>query len=299
MSARPGARPRTRRALGALSGILLLSGVAAADGADEPRIAFALHGRPVASLALAALERDHAAQRVRVHEPYESGEVEFLAFDFAEILDGVYGRAWRAGEELLFTCRDGYQPSVPVARFARHRAWLAFARVDSGFSIAKRESGQLRSVPLAPFYLIWENLDDLRVRREGDYGWPYQLVGVDVIRTRERFPRMAPPEGSPAPVRAGFEAFRVHCSRCHAVNGEGGSIGPELNPPQSPVEVRSRDWLRRWIDDPARIAPNARMERLDPGLPDRARVIDEILAYLQAMADARRAASPPEAGRGG
>jgi cytochrome c2 len=121
---------------------------------------------------------------------------------------------------------------------------------------------------------------------------------VDVIRTRERFPRMMPPAGAPDSVRAGFEAFRVHCCRCHTLNGEGGRIGPELNPGVGPVEVRGRYWLRRWIDDPSQLVPNARMERLDPELPDRDRIIDEILAYLQAMADARPEPSAPEAAGG-
>ena len=91
----------------------------------------------------------------------------------------------------------------------------------------------------------------------------------------------------------------MHCSRCHAMGGDGGTIGPELNGAARPIDYRDRDWLRRWIDDPGQIVPGARMERLDPELPDRDRVIDEILAYLRAMADAKRAAATPEAGRGG
>jgi cytochrome c2 len=169
-----------------------------------------------------------------------------------------------------------------------HRAWLAFARADQErFTISKLEQGARREVELAPFYLVWENQGDAKVREEGDYGWPYQLVGVDVIRTRDRFPRMAPPPGSPPDVLAGFAAFRVHCSRCHKLNGEGGSIGPELNAVVNPVEYRDRAWLRAWIEEPSRIAPTTRMEPLNPALPDRARTVDQILAYLEAMAEAR------------
>jgi cytochrome c2 len=278
--------------------LLLLA--ARAVGADAPVLAFSFHGRPLPALDSAALEAIGAPRTVRVFEPYEGRELDFLAFDFDAILDAVYGEAWRREEELLFTCRDGYQPTVPVARFLEHRAWLAFERAGArDFSIAKLESGATRRVELSPFYLIWENLDDARVRREGDYGWPYQLVGVDVIRTQERFPRMTPPARASDAARAGFAAFRIHCSRCHAMNGEGGTLGPELNQPVSSVELRDRDWLRRWLDDPSRLVPDARMERLDPALPDRDRVIDEILAYLEAMAEAKRTEPAPEPGRGG
>lgn len=297
----PGAR-RARAALAASAGILLAACPVPRIGADRdaapdpgpPRIGFAFHGRPVAGLELAALQLLTAPREVRVFEPYEGSEVRFLAFDFAEILDGIYGaETWRQEQELLFRCRDGYEPTVPVRRFLEHRAWLAFQRIGSGFSLAKPESGELRRVSLAPFYLVWENLDDAGVRQEGDYGWPYQLEGVDVIRTRERFPRMQPPQGAPRSAQAGFEAFRIHCSRCHALYGEGGRLGPELHP--EVVQALGRDWLRRWIDDPSQIAANARMERLNAALPDRERVIDSILDYLEAMAAAGPA---PESGPG-
>jgi mono/diheme cytochrome c family protein len=287
---------RTERGL-ALAGLLAaLAGGAHADPvpAPPPALAFARHGEPVASLDLAALAKLVPSARVQVHEPYEDREVAFQALPFADLLDAVYGPGWRGEEELLFTCRDGYQPTVPVARALAHRAWLAYAREGQGaFTIWKLESGERRHVDLAPFYLAWENLDDAVVRQEGDYGWPYQLVGVELIRTRERFPRMAPPAGAPPEVRAGFAAFRVHCSRCHKLNGEGGAIGPELNGAASPLALRERAWLRAWIAEPSRILPTARMEPLAPALPDRERTIDEILAYLAAMAAARSAGDEP------
>lgn len=258
-----------------------------ADAQELPLLAFALHGKPVAAYDLAALRERVAASDVRVFEPYEQQEVSFVALPFAALLDAIYGEEWRAEEELLFTCSDGYQPTIPVGRVLEHRAWLAFERKQQGFSIRKRESGETRTVELGPFYLVWENLEDAQVRQEADYGWPYQLVGVDLIRTRERFPGMLPPaDASPAAV-AGFRAFRVHCSKCHELNGEGGEIGPELVAASSPLEHRDPDFLRAWIEDPSRIRPNARMPALNPALPDRAGTVNEILAYLEAMRAAR------------
>ena len=58
-------------------------------------------------------------------------------------------------------------------------------------------------------------------------------------------------------MQAGFRAFRVHCSKCHRLNGEGGTIGPELNLGANPVEYRSREWLHGWIDDPAGTRPGS------------------------------------------
>jgi mono/diheme cytochrome c family protein len=219
--------------------------------------------------------------------------VTFRALPFAKVLDAVYSPSWREEEEVLFTCRDGYQPTVPVRRILEHRAWLAYDRVGAeSFGIRKRESGEHKWIDLGPFYLVWENLDDPKIRLESDYGWPYQLVGVDLIRAADRYPDLTPPEGSSREVLDGFAAFRVHCSKCHALNGEGGSIGPELNAPASPLALRDRAWLRTWIEDPSRIRPDARMPALNPDLPDREHTVDSILAYLDAM---RRARKPGDA----
>ncbi len=267
---------------------------AADDAIPGPALEFGFHSRPVSTLGLETLEAVATAADVRVFDPYEGREVVFRALPLESVLDTVYASTWRDEEELLFTCRDGYQPTVPVRRVLEHRAWLALARSgDAGFTIEKLESGRRQRIDLAPFYLIWENLDDPEVRRDGDYGWPYQLVGIDVIRAGNRFPRMAPPESAAPEVARGFREFRIHCSRCHPLNGEGGAIGPELNDAASPAGSRDPAWLRRWIDDPSAINATTRMETLNPALPEREAVIAAIVAYLQEMAETAGDADAP------
>lgn len=221
---------------------------------------------------------------MRVHEPYEGHVVTFAAVSLAAVLDAVYGDAWREDSDslLVFGCLDGYAPVIPIQRVRAHRGWLAFGRPDRKlFSIDKFESGARRIVPTGPFYLIWENLDDPAVLEEGDYGWPYQLVRVDWVPSAERFPKSTPGPDVAPQVRSGFRAFLIHCVRCHAINGEGGTLSTELNRPVPAVRLREGEWLSRWIDDPSRIVPTARMPGLNPRLPDRSQTIREILAYLE------------------
>ena len=264
---------------------LVLAAAAPARAGDDA-LAFRSHGTAVASRDLAALKKVAPPETVRVYEPYEQREVSYLALRFDRVLDALYGKEWRSEEELLFTCRDGYQPSVPVARVLEHKAWLAFARADQpAFTLHKLESGRYQDVALGPFYLIWENIADKQMRAEGDYAWPYQLVGVDRIRVRDRYPKLVPPENASPLAQRGFREFRIHCSRCHPLNGQGGAIGPELNRAENPAGRRDAAWLRRWIDQPSQLVPTARMEPLSPELPDRDAVLDAIVAYLQAMAD--------------
>ncbi len=256
------------------------------DATTREALEFALHAAPIRSLNLSELSRIVEPSLLRVFEPYEEREVEFRAIPFASVLDFLYGDDWRAQPELLllFTCSDGYQPALPVQRVLDHEAWLAFDRVgQADFSILKLESGSRKRIDLSPFYLIWDNLENAQLREEGDYGWPYQLVGVDIVRSRDRFPRSAPAEDAAPEVIAGYTAFGVHCNRCHAMNGEGGAIGPELNSPINPIEYRELDWLRRWIDDPAKVVPTSRMPSLNPALRNRGETIESLLAYLAAM----------------
>lgn len=267
------------------------AGIAAADP-EASSLHFARHGESVDTIDLEGLRRIAGARTLRVFDPYENGEVAFEAIPFRAVLDSVYGPDWRSEEEILFTCRDGYQPTVPTQRFLAHAAWLAFARADgSDFAIAKHESGRRQSIDVRPYYLVWDNLDDETLRQDADYGWPYQVVGVELIRAADRFPEMVPPAGASDEAKAGFGAFRIHCSRCHAVNGEGGTIGQELNDPVNPLDYRSAEWLRSWIDDPSAILPTARMPRLNPALVNREQVLDQLIRYLDAMRSARPSTS--------
>ena len=284
------ARWKKAEALAAL-GLALAAAPPARAGDDA--LAFRSHGEAIGSRDLAALKQLVSPDTVRVYEPYEQREVAYVALRFDRVLDALYGKAWRGEEEILFTCRDGYQPSVPVARVLAHESWLAFARADQpAFTLHKFESGRYQDVPLGPFYLIWENIADKQMRAEGDYAWPYQLAGVDLIRVRDRYPKLVPPETASPIAQRGFREFRIHCSRCHPLNGEGGAVGPELNSAADPAGRRDPAWLRCWIDAPSKLVPTARMEPLSPELPDRDAVLDAIVAYLQVMAQTPTGAPP-------
>lgn len=274
----------------------MLVTAAVAVAAPETGLRFELRSQPVAVRDLDWMRSRVPARDVRVFEPYEEHEVVFEAIALAPLLDAVYGDRWRSEEELLFTCSDGYQPTLPVSRVLQHEALIAFARREApAFEISKMESGRKQQISLAPFYLVWNNLEDAQLRSDGDFGWPYQVVGIDLIRTADRFPNMVPPSDASPQVRAGYETFRLQCSRCHAIGGDGGTIGPDLNGASRPIETRDHDWLRRWIDDPSSVLPTSRMPRLNVDTPDRARVIDEILAYLEAISRAHPTAPPAAA----
>lgn len=68
--------------------------------------------------------------------------------------------------------------------------------------------------------------------------------------------------GSPA--TPSVQSSRPHtfdqvCTACHSVDGRGGTIGPALD---GIATRRDRDYLTRWLRDPAAVKPGARMPNL-------------------------------------
>ncbi|MCA9581791.1 MAG: cytochrome c [Myxococcales bacterium] len=224
---------------------------------------------------------------VRVHDPYEDKVLAFTAVPAVPVLDRILGDRWRTAGEVEFLCRDGYRASVPSSRFQKHQAFFALGRGGRHpFTLDKPVGGTPVTTDLRPLYLVWANLDDSVVRAEADFGWPYQIVGITAVDVSAKYDRIAPPEGAGAEAERGFVAFRRWCARCHALDGVGGTVGPELNQPVSVTTYLRPEWLHRWIVDPLSVRRGTPMPGLPKDIPDRERTARDIVAYLGAVAPA-------------
>jgi mono/diheme cytochrome c family protein len=265
-------------------GLLACLLAVAAGPSDAPPLVFKSHGKTVRTISVEELTRLVPPREIAVWEPHEKKESQFTAFPADEVFAKIYGDDWKKSEEALFTCTDGFQPSIPLAEFGAHRGFLAYARGgDPEFVVVNPDSHE--RVPMGPLYLIWENIKDASIREQGTVpGWPYQVSTVDLIQFVDRFPHMTPPPGSSAAARHGFLEYRTRCLACHTINGEGGGKGVELNYPANPTEYWRADWLKKWIVDPKGIRYNTEMHPFDKTGPDWHRDLDDVVAYLTAMA---------------
>jgi mono/diheme cytochrome c family protein len=217
---------------------------------------------------------------VRVEDPYYQKPRRFVACPLARVFELGFGAppAAFAGLDFLLVALDGYARTAPGSQLAEDGAFLA---LDDADRVARGASGfdpiDRRQLDAGPFYLVWTGPGRSDAHR---YPWPYQLARIEVVRFEERFPHTVPvgaPEGSPA--RAGYAIFRRECVSCHAVNGEGGSVGPELNVPKSVAEYRDPAWIEAYVRDPSAIRYTSMPSHLHLSEAD----LDALVAYFTHM----------------
>ncbi len=258
--------------------ILLLAAVA--DPAPKAELVFKYRGEPIKILTLSEIEELVPSQQIVIYEPHEKGLRTYRAVALEPLLQKIYGTQWESQDELLVTCWDGYAPSVPGPYIHAHLGYLAFATGDEKpFVLHTMTKGTQEA---GPFYMVWDNQRDKSMQKDESHFWPYQVHVLDVISFDSRFKSTRPPENAPLEAQRGFTEFRRFCLMCHSINGEGGKEA-ELNYPVNVTEYYDLVKLDQWIKDPQSIRHGAIMKGLYQDLPERDRVVQDIIAYLKAM----------------
>jgi len=101
---------------------------------------------------------------------------------------------------------------------------------------------------------------------------------VNLLRFEDQYPAVMPTgAGAGTPAQLGFEMFRSRCLRCHAMNQQGGKIGPDLNAPQSIVAYRSEEMIKAFIRQPSKFRYTQMPDH--PDLSDQD--LDNLYRYFQ------------------
>jgi len=241
------------------------------------------------SLSVGQIKKDLVADVVDIEvvELNESSadntvKVTYTGIPLEKLLQYLYPKAWEGfNGEVYFYALDGYL-SILDANMARSgEAYMVFARADGKpFTIDNLNQNE-KDVQLAPFYLVWDNLNNPLLRTSNAYAWPYQVYQTELV-PEAVVQSLLPPNAS-APVAAGFDAFRDNCLSCHNINGFGGKkYGMDV---RQVIKALSREELYEWIDKPSAINKYTEMPPLAPGITgeNRQRTINSIIDYLQAI----------------
>jgi len=265
---------------GALGLIALLAMIACGDpesaSLPDASIRFVRDGREVATRTARELASVSPARVVTTDDPYYGRHKRFRAIELGPVLAHAFGRdiASLARESFVLRATDGYAVPIAGSRLLEGGAFIAFDDVDvPGFA----PIGPRRVSP-APAYLVWTRRGQSNLET---HPRPWQLATIEIARFETLYPHTIPTgEPTDSPAMRGLGLFQDHCIRCHAINREGGRVGPDLNVPRSIVEYRPEPQIRDYIRNPRSFRYGAMPAHPHLSESD----LDALLAYLRAMA---------------
>lgn len=172
---------------------------------------------------------------------------------------------------LIFTCKDGYSPSMPLANMYGKGGFITLGIKKAGGTYNWPDS---IAEKFAPLYLVWRDLEkDVR-----GYPWPYGLTHMNLQNTQNTFAAALPQKD--AGFEKGYKSFKLYCMKCHQINQVGGEMGPELNYPKSITEYMDKEDIWGFIKNPQSYRYNSKMPAM---LPLSREEFEDIYKYLSHM----------------
>lgn len=248
-----------------------------ADDGARAELSFAREGKPLRSLQRADLEAAVGVETLTALDPYYNRKKTYRALPLVKVLEKGFAlpAAELARLDFVLRARDGYTVPLPGTKLVEKGGYLAIADVDvPGWE----PIGPQRANP-GPYYVVWSEAGQQSL---DTYPRPWQLATIEIASFEATFPHTVPPgqrEGSPAMV--GFRIFRSQCVLCHAINREGGRVGPDLNVPKSIIEYRPEAQIKAYIKNPLDFRYGTMPAH--PGLSDED--LDGLIAYFKVMKD--------------
>jgi cytochrome c2 len=181
--------------------------------------------------------------------------------------------------KIVFECVDGYKPEMPLELFLNAKPFLAFEDLDAPkgtkWEPILKDGNEMNA---EPFYIVYTSISE----KEAQYKWPYNLVKIYLEPLNKSTIELYPLKNKK--LETGYTLFKNQCLTCHAINGIGGTMGPELNYPKSVTEYWKENELVNYIVNPASFRNKVKM----PTLGISKQQSQEIVDYLKYMSENKK-----------
>ena len=181
--------------------------------------------------------------------------------------------------KIVFECIDGYKPEMPLELFLNANPYLAYQDIDapkgSQWETILKDGNEMDA---APFYIVYESVSEKDTR----YKWPYNLVRIYLEPLNKSTIELFPLKNKK--LESGYTLFKNQCITCHAINGIGGTMGPELNYPKSVTEYWKEKELVNYIVNPASFRYKVKMPTLGISKQQSQQIVD----YLKYMSENKK-----------
>ena len=255
--------------------LLLWSLAAAPARAAEPAISFLAGDKEVLRVTATELGARPDVRVVALADPYYGKRKRYRAVPIKDLLAQAYGPAWIEDGvgEFFFEALDGYRSHARVPILAEDGGMLAFADAD----VPAWEELPKEKLRPGPFYLVWIGAEQTPLK---GYPWPWQVVSVKSGIIEDEYPKAVPRNTvRDSRALAGWAIFRRACISCHAMSGQGGSVGPDLNEPRGIARYHDKKELKAYI----RKASSFRHTKMPDFDELTASDLDDLIAYFDFM----------------
>lgn len=231
-------------------------------------------GQPKKILSIEDIAREFKVRQIETEDPNYGVRKTFFVVPLAPLLQKHV--APLEGARLLLVANDGYSVEVDAALLLSEDAFLALGDSAPGVFAPIGE----RKVNAGPTYLVWRGA---KYSDEKLYPRPWSLTVIEKLDTADRYKHTRPEGGfgTNESAERGYEIFSATCIRCHAINREGGRLGPDLNVPQNVLAYRPEEQVRAYIRDPETFRYSSMPAH--PGLSQTD--LNALIAYLRLMGE--------------
>ena len=223
--------------------LLLLIIAAAPARAADPTLSFRSGDQTTLTVAAPDLRKRKNVRVIELQDPFYGKVKRYRAVPLKDLLTAAYGPTWIENGigEFFFEALDGYRSHAKTSLLSEDGGMIAFEDMDApGWEEMPKE----KTKP-GPFYLVWTGPEQTPAK---GYPWPWQILNVKPAILEDEYPKAAPrnvPQGSRVP--AGWAIFKSRCISCHAISGQGGSVGPDLNEPRGITRYHDKSHLKEYI----------------------------------------------------